>query len=343
MRCTSAAMSQRKGVITTMLVGLLIISASPAVSQAAVIRDSHLTRSTTAEQVSDLDVSVAQMTAAVSRAQTLTSVPNNLTPSLTDNSDFPTPGPAYGSTKCHKVKSNSAGVPSAGFGQCVYGDLAAKRLMVVYGDSHAIMWGAALETIAMRAGWRLETFYLSGCPAADLAFISYQTNNPNTQCTKFHQVAPTVIKALHPKLIVVTSESYQQVAREVQATSAQWQSGLIATFKSLSGPDTSLMMIGNIPQWSQDDSSCLAAHLTNVQSCAVPVDQGLAPNLDAEQTAAQISGAKYISATSVVCAAKCEPIINNIKVFYNTYHLSSKYVQYLSGPLEQAMGLAPAN
>ena len=73
-------------------------------------------------------------------------------------------------------------------------------------------------------------------------------------------------------------------------------------------------MIGDIPEWSGDDADCLAANMNNVQYSAVPTAEGLQPNLQAEEAAATAAGARYISATPVVCATKCEPIINNIRV-----------------------------
>ena len=284
-------------------------------------------------------VPVSQVLRAVQSAQTIQSVPSNLEPSLDDTNDFPSAGPYFGDTKCQRPVPNSAGVPPAGFGECVYGDLHSSRLMVVYGDSHAQMWAEALEIIAARAGWKLQTFYLDGCPAPDLNFISFQTDAPNTQCSEFHKIAPAAIKALHPSLVVVSSESSQQVARGIYATSNQWQSGLTTMFASLSEPGTALTMIGDIPQWPGDDADCLAANMDNVQNCAVPTAEALSTNLQAEEAAATRAGARYISATPVVCATKCEPIINNIRVYYDEYHLTNVYVQYLSGPLEQALDL----
>ena len=286
-------------------------------------------------------VPVSQVLRAVQSAQTLQSVPSDLEPSLDDTNDFPSAGPYFGSTRCGHPEPNSAGVPPLGFGQCVYGDLHSKRLMVVYGDSHADMWSEALEIIAARAGWRLETFYLDGCPGPDLNFVSFQTNVPNTQCSEFHKIAPPAIRALHPNLIVVSSESSQQVARGVLATPAQWQSGWTTTFESLTEPGTTLAMIGDIPQWSGDDADCLAAHMNDVQQCAVPAGAALSVNLQAEQAAATRAGAHYISATPVICGAKCEPIIDNIRVYFDEYHLTNVFVQYLSGPLQQALDLPP--
>jgi hypothetical protein len=276
--------------------------------------------------------SESQVLAAVRDAQKLQTLPNNVEPGLT-------------------VTTDAAGVPSGkcptGSGVmaqqgCAYGDLKSKKLMVVYGDSHAAMWAEALRSIASRAGWRLDMFALGGCLLPDLPLISSQTNQLNTQCQQFHALAAPAIKKLHPNLLVLSSESSGQTAVGVPVTPAQWQSGLMKTFASVSEPGTSMVMIGDIPQWSLNDADCLAAHMTSVQSCAVAPAQALSSNLQAEERAATLSGAKYIPTTVWACAAKCEPVINNIRVYFNQYHFGAIYIDYLSGALQQALGIPTA-
>jgi SGNH domain (fused to AT3 domains) len=218
--------------------------------------------------------------------------------------------------------------------------LASKKLMVVYGDSHAAMWAEALQIIAERTGWKLIVFALPGCPLPDLTLISAQTNGPNTQCQQFHVLAASAIKKLHPDLLVVTSESTGQTAAGVAATPSQWQSGLVKSFASLSEPGTSMVMIGDIPQWPLDDADCLALHMTGVQSCAASPAQAVSPNAHAEQAAAKLSGVRYISTTAWACASECEPVIGNIRVYFNQYHFGAIYTAYLSEALQEALGLA---
>ena len=273
--------------------------------------------------------SEAQVLTAVKDAQKLQTLPNNVEPGLTVTTD------AAG-VPAGKCPTASGVMAQQG---CAYGDLKSKKLMVVYGDSHAAMWAEALKIIASRAGWRLDAFYLSGCQLPDLPLISSLTNQLNTQCQQFHALAARAIKKLHPNLLVLSSESSGQTAVGVPASPAQWQSGLMKTFASVSEPGTSMVMIGDIPQWSLNDADCLAAHMTSVQSCAVAPAQALSSNLQAEERAATLSGAKYIPTTAWACAAKCEPVINNIRVYFNQYHFGGIYIDYLSGALQQALGI----
>jgi len=314
-------------IVAGVICGVLVIAMATFTASAA-------SGSTTSKKKTVL-ASNAQVLRAVQQAQSLQTVSPNIQPSLSNTTDVAqADGDGAPSVyQCHKI-------PSYAFGGCAYGDPKGKKLMVVYGDSHAEMWASALSSIASRIGWRLELFALPGCPAPDLSFISFQTNSANTQCTAFHKYAPPAIKALHPALVVVTSESTQQVSQGVYATPAQWESGLIATFRSLSETGTILKMIGDIPEWENDDADCLAAHMSSLQSCAATRVEALSVNLSAEKDASARSGVQYIPSTPWICAAECEPVVSNIRVYLNEFHLTGTYAQYLSGVLQRAMNLS---
>ena len=91
------------------------------------------------------------------------------------------------------------------FGQCAFGDPNGTKLMVMYGDSRASMWTAALEGVAAQNGGKLRGYGLGGCPRPDMQFLSNETNSPNHPCDLFHESAIADITAQHPDLIIVAS------------------------------------------------------------------------------------------------------------------------------------------
>jgi hypothetical protein len=284
-------------------------------------------------------ITQAEVLKSVQAAQDLKAVPSDLRPSLSNTTDQAEPG-FGGNYQCGSARPNKPDVPSYAFGGCTYGDLEGKKLMVAYGDSHAGMWGEALQYIALREGWRLVTFYLPGCPAPDLRFISWTTNSPNTQCNLFHESAPAAIDKLHPQVVVVTSEAGpQQVKRNVMATGAQWEAGWSVVIRSLQQKGTRVVMIGDIPQWDNDDADCLSAHMGDVQACAAPPSVALAPNVSADESAARETNISYISPAPWICAKECEPVVDGMRVYLDQYHLTATYVAYLSGALQGELPL----
>ena len=101
---------------------------------------------------------VGQLVAA---SDTIEQAPPNLTPS---------PGAAFFD---FGIPSSWAGC-SASYSQvkipaCTFGDAEGTHTVVLYGDSHALMWAQAMNDIAIRAKWRFVLLEKSGCPAVDLS------------------------------------------------------------------------------------------------------------------------------------------------------------------------------
>jgi hypothetical protein len=281
----------------------------------------------------------AQVLEAVQAAQSIDVLPDSVAASLTkEDQAKPT-----GRFDCHEIAlpANFADFSKSElgheFGQCAAGAEHGTKLMVTYGDSRAVMWGAALESVAAKNGYKLRAFEMNSCPPLDLHFMSYQTHTPNDECYQFHQSAIAAIRNLHPDLVITTSFSTQMLADGSQPTAAHWQKGWASTFRELTQPGTRFAMLGAIPDWEKDDAHCLAAHVTAVQECSVPVDEARPENLEAEQAAAAGAGALYIPTLPWVCADRCEPVIADIRVYNERFHFSKSYAGYLTGALGEAL------
>ena len=96
----------------------------------------------------------------VSAAATITKLPADLTPALTNvrSSWGGPPAPCWPST-------GQTSIPA-----CIFGDLNSTHTMVVYGDSHAGMWFQTLNFIATRVHWRIAYLGKGDCPAGSLPY-----------------------------------------------------------------------------------------------------------------------------------------------------------------------------
>jgi hypothetical protein len=283
----------------------------------------------------------AQVLEAVKTAQSINDLPDSVGVFLT-KADWPM---ATGRFDCHQVDPHEVDLPAnildpsvSEFGQCAAGAEHGTKLMVTFGDSRAGMWGAALEDIAAKNGYKLLTFHMANCPPLDLHFFSYEKHVPANDCYQFRQSAIAAIRNLHPDLVIVTGFSTHMLASGSYPTAAQWQKGLESTFRELAQPGTRLVMFGDIPDWEKDDAHCLAGHPLAVQQCSVPNSEGLpSGNLDAERAAASAAGALYISTLRWVCADRCEPVIADIRVYQDRWHFTNSYTKYLTGAVDQAL------
>jgi SGNH domain (fused to AT3 domains) len=223
------------------------------------------------------------------------------------------------------------------FGECTYGDPNGKKVMVAYGDSHSDMWAAPLMRAAAKTGWQLRVFAKHACPAPDMPFRNPNTKTPDEKCDVFHSTAPVAVQALHPDLVIATSISDWLLADTSSPNPTQWQDGWVATLKKLAQPGTRLAMLGDIPVWSEDGPRCLAAHVSAVQECSVPVSEAAPKHLEAEQAAAAAVGALYIPTMPWICADRCEPVIADNRVYNDDTHLTEAYLKYLTGAVTEAL------
>jgi len=277
-----------------------------------------------------------QVLEAVKAAQSVADVPSSV--GFLTNADWPNVTRQFDCHSVDDVPANVVDPTRTVFGECASGADHGTKLMVTFGDSRAGMWGAALEDIAAKNGYKLRSFHMGNCPVLDLHFFAYEKRAPDEDCYQFHQSAIAAIRKLHPDLVLVTSFSTHMLVDLSQPTADQWQKGWESTLRELTQPGTRLAMFGDIPEWDKDGSRCLAGHPIAVQKCSVPKAEGLpSGNLDAERAAASAAGALYIPTMPWVCADRCEPVIADIRVYQDRWHFTYSYTKYLTGAVAAAL------
>ncbi len=278
----------------------------------------------------------AQVLEAVKAAQSINDVPSSV--GFLTNADWPDVTRQFDCHSVDDVPANVVDPTRTVFGECASGAEHGTKLMVTFGDSRAGMWGAALEDIAAKNGYKLRSFHMGNCPVLDLHFFGYEKRTPDEDCYQFHQSAIAAIRKLHPDLVMVTSFSTHMLVDLSQPTADQWEKGWESTLRELTQPGTRLVMFGDIPDWEKDDAHCLAGHVMAVQKCSVPKSKGLpSGNLDAERAATSAAGALYIPTVQWVCADRCEPVIADRRVYQDRFHFTNSYTKYLTGAVDQAL------
>jgi hypothetical protein len=223
------------------------------------------------------------------------------------------------------------------FGECAYGDPKGTKQMVIYGDSRASMWAPTLERVAAISGWQVRVFSRGGCPAADLQYQDTNAKAADQDCDTFHSTAVNEIRKLHPQLVITASHAGHTLANGDMPTTSQWQDAWVSTLHKLAQPGTHVAILGAIPNWDNNDARCVAAHTRDIQACSTERANAVSPFFDAERAAAAAAGALYVDTVPWVCAEKCEPVISDMVVYYNPYHFTTKYADYLSGAMADAL------
>jgi hypothetical protein len=216
---------------------------------------------------------------------------------------------------------------------CVFGDTRSSRSIVLFGDSHASMWLPAIIPIATTMHLKIVLLTLDGCPVSTL-----KVNDKNGNCTAFRSASIKEINKLKPVAVVMAERT-----TDYSYTSSQWQAGMTTTLKALAPSKAHLAVIGDIQPFGAPYApsvlQCLAAYPTNVQKCAQANPNGKQPVKDAaDKNAILKAGGTYIDPTSWLCTTKtCSPVIGNFIPYWDNYHISVTYAQYLSTVVGDAL------
>ena len=273
------------------------------------------------------DPEIAKLVAASDQIHRL---PGNLTPSLQDAAnDWGAPrGP------CQPVVGQIT-VP-----KCVFGDPTGIHTMVLYGDSHALMWFQVMNEIAVAAHWRLVILGKGYCMAN-----KYPSGNALGQnvilhkCSRWQQFAYHRIKELDPDLVIISQED-QNGPGGKPYTAAQWRRGLEETITYLSSPRTKFIVLGNIPNLGFSPPDCLSEHPDQVQSCSAPSRTMTQGHNRVEQRAVTAKGGRYIDVARWFCSTRCSSIIGHYEVYLNRLHVTETYSLFLRQALAQKLELS---
>jgi peptidoglycan/LPS O-acetylase OafA/YrhL len=224
---------------------------------------------------------------------------------------------------------------------CILGDVRAHRLLIVYGDSHALMWLTAFDAIAKDAHFRLLVLAKPDCPAALITISNPagvgSAGGPYLSCNDWHNWAVKTINRLSPSILVVSEDSTYSGPGTTFLSSSEWSNGLADLFDRIPSSRIQKIFLGNIPLLAQSAPTCLSAHLDDAQACSTPVAQSYRHLDQTEFSVTQSHDVKYIDPTPWFCSSVCTAIIGPFDVYMDRFHVSAAYATYLQNTLAQAL------
>ena len=275
------------------------------------------------------------ITAQVQKAERLTKLPKNVEANL---------------LKARKDKSPwldqicSVDFSSQDTPVCVGGVESSKKVIVVYGDSHASMWMSALDDIGKKYGYKVQLFAKLACPLVEVPIWSYQLNRPFTECTQWQQKVYPLITQLDPEIIIVTDQWKPAVVDGKKSdfdTPFMWEKEFPVAMSRIAKLAKRVYVIGNNPSLSQDPVDCASKPGVNLALCSAGRIQADNATFNAiEAKAAKSIGATYIDTVNWACTASlCPIVIGNTLAYFDQWHFSESYVQYLKPALESKLKL----
>ena len=203
--------------------------------------------------------------------------------------------------------------------------------IVLYGDSHAIMWWPALYKAAMLHNYNAYLVAKGGCPPIANLKVANLTNpidGPGTVlgCNEFWNVSQSNIKKIKPSFIIVAGAE----------RTGNWLEGLGISLEVLKESKAEITFLGDI-YYPQDDILGCYAKATDKKvtwfSCGSKVENidSFEGNREQEKNIALSHGIKYLDIKNLICNINyCPAVTEDVMVYMDKNHISNSYSRVIS-------------
>jgi peptidoglycan/LPS O-acetylase OafA/YrhL len=269
-----------------------------------------------------------QVQAAVAESVGLEAVPSNLAPTL---SDVSAEEKALELNGCLRTPFQS-GQP-----ECAAGDTSSSTTVALVGDSHAAMWNAAFQQIAIERHWRLETLTKAACPLMDLPVTNpFRRLVEHFQhCQRWRAEILARLRAEHPRLVAISAFrgfGTDESLTGFHAYDPVWIDSLTRLVQQLRRIGATVLVLGPVPDPHFVAPICLSGNLDDIAACSPRRSTAVnASGIAAESAATKAGGGHYADLTDLFCTGdRCPVIIGNTLVYLDKYHITFEYARLLA-------------
>jgi hypothetical protein len=285
----------------------------------------------------------AALASAIAASLEQRSLPESLTPSLTDTEGqnvYSIQGTSFLKQSCDPYNFMKEALDPK---PCIYGSVSAKRTIVIFGDSFVGNWLPALNDAGKNLGYRIAAFEFAGC------ITSFVPPTPGVRltafaraCDEWHAHLPAAVQAQRPALILAANGT---PSWGVQGD-LSWIQGIQRAFKEMTtaSPDTTRVIVSISPHLPEPAPSCLASYFSSIQKCNLTYKPGVlglglfSASLIRDRNAALASHAILLSTVQWFCLKdRCPAVVKNLLVYADADHVTTVYSEYLSRVLQKAL------
>lgn len=224
---------------------------------------------------------------------------------------------------------------------CDYGDVGSPTTVVLFGDSHALMWFPALDPIADRQRWHLVAQAKATCPPLDIEVFSPDLDEWYTQCDIWREAVLARIHELRPAVVVLGfSREYGWRNDHVRVDRPAWMRGLSEMIATLEADGSRVVVMGDVPYPSGSVPDCLSAHPDDLSACEIPRRRPFVDlaGIAAERRVVTAAGAAYVDTEPWFCGARrCAVVVGDKVVYHDDNHLAAGYAAFLEPALAAAL------
>lgn len=228
--------------------------------------------------------------------------------------------------------------PRTESGECVYGDPGGSRTVVLFGDSHSMMYMPTLDTIGKQQGWKIIGLSRANCAIAEVKLSQF--------CDEWRANSLERIAEEKPDLVVVATSTRAVYSLTINgkklsraASEPYLVTGMVKTFNQLKQDAGQVILIRDQAQAPREPwlpHECVAENLNNLKVCAFKPKRNMKISFDVK--AAGKTGVKIIDPMPILCSdGRCPAVIGNALVYRDSYHVSATYAVTMAPWLEEEL------
>lgn len=208
--------------------------------------------------------------------------------------------------------------------RCEYGDLSAKKTIVIYGDSHAAQWLPALDLIGKSRGIKIVSLTKSACPSAEV-IKELSSQYDVDDCQAFRDSSVARINSLKPLAVIMAGMQPFTAPNSTVSSRSWWLAGEAKAFQRIKESTQYPIYLSDTPLPRVDVPECLAEGRGSKCDGARPISPEVSPGLIA------------IDPTPWLCNEICPAVVDGVIAYRDKSHLTVQMSEKLSAQLDTAL------
>lgn len=227
---------------------------------------------------------------------------------------------------------------SANVVSCLDGDRASDVRIVVIGDSHATMLVDPIRRAARNAGWRVETMLKGAClPILGTMNPAQWKLDRGDSCREWRIRAYARLRANPPNVLILTGNDnavfVDKRGRELPRAMrpAIWRKGIARVIDRLA-PETTLLVLGDVPDTKGNPIACLKRDRSDMSRCATRREPLSKRSIErAVRSIVAARGHEFGTLYGKICPYDPCPVVQgNTLVWRSKGHLSASFARKLT-------------
>ncbi len=227
---------------------------------------------------------------------------------------------------------------SANVVSCLDGMISSDTRIVVMGDSHATMMVDPIRRAARNAGWRVETMLKGACmPLLGTMNTAQWKLDKGQSCREWRIRAFTRLKKNPPDLLILTANDnavfVDKKGRELprRKRAAIWRKGIARVIDRLA-PETTLLVLGDVPDTNGNPIKCLKRDRSDMSRCTTRREPLSKRNIERAVRSIVIArGQEFATLYGKICPYDPCPVVQGTTLVWRSKgHLSASFARKLT-------------